>query len=99
MIQHKFARFAFYLFLCLMFLVDAFSLFRGLLHPEMMAFGLENSSSWSIQASQSRWVVYHAWCMIILVLLGWAELKSKRGLFLLLMFLSMILFYYPFIAR
>jgi dolichol kinase len=97
MIQHKWARFAFYLFLFLMVLVNSFSLFSGLMHPEMFD-TLEPFSRWSIKGSQARWLAYHVWFLIVMFLLVWAELKSKRGLFLLLMFISMLLLYYPLLT-
>lgn len=96
MITNRIARFAFYFFLALMFFINAFALFRGISNPEMLKSGTEAIGRLSIKASQERWIVYHVWCIIVLILLGWAELTSKRGLFLLLMFLSMLLFYYPF---
>jgi hypothetical protein len=98
MIKNSFARGAFYLFLGLLFVLNVISLFTGINNPNgLNPTGVE-LSRWSIRGSEPRWIAYHTWALIVLALLGWAELKEKRGLFLLLMFLSMLLFYYPFFA-
>jgi hypothetical protein len=98
MIQNKFARGAFYLFLGLLFVLNVISLFSGISSERGLNPTGAEISRWSIRASEPRWIAYHTWALIILAFLGWAELKQKRGLFLLLMLLSMILFYYPFFA-
>jgi hypothetical protein len=96
MIRNRFARTAFYVFLSLLFILNVISLFSGINHPEGLNPTGVDLSRWSIRLTQERWIAYHVWTLIVLGFLGWAELKQQRGLFLLLMFLSMILFYYPF---
>lgn len=98
MIRNRIARVAFYFFLSLLFILNVISLFSGINHPEGLNPSGAELSRWSIRLTQERWIVYHVWALIVLGFLGWAELKQQRGLFLLLMFLSMVLFYYPFFA-
>ncbi len=96
MIQHKLIRTAFYVFVGILIVADAFFLFQGLTHPEMLT---HSDSPWSIRNSQGRWVAYHAWSIVMMGILVYAELMKKRGLFLLGLLISFILFYYPFFTE
>jgi hypothetical protein len=98
MIQNKYARLAFYFFLILFFLLNVVTFITGLNQPGGINPGGAELSAGSIRQSEARWIAYHVWVLLLLAGLGWAELSRNRGLFLLLMFLTMILFYYPFIV-
>jgi hypothetical protein len=99
MIKSKPLRIGFYVVVCLVFILDLFMIYQGLFKNDSLNFGSTLNSNWSIKASQSRWIAYHVWNIIVLFFLVWSENKKQRGLFLLTLILATLLFYYPILTH